>query len=160
MYSEGCHLFKDRVSALSAENDRRAEVSAVCEESDVIIACMGLDASLEGEEGDEGNEFASGDKPNLQLPGIQNDILQIMIRSGKPVILILLSGSALTINLAEENIPAIMQGWYPGAQGGKAIASVLFGEFSPEGKLPVTFYKSSAELPDIRDYSMENRTYR
>jgi len=159
-YSEGCHLFKNQVSGLGQENDRLSEVKGVCDKSDVVIACMGLDAGLEGEEGDEGNEFASGDKPNLNLPGLQQQLLETIYESGKPVILILLSGSALAVNWAQENIPAIIQGWYPGAQGGKAIASMLFGEFSPEGKLPVTFYKTSEELPDIHDYNMKNRTYR
>lgn len=160
MFSEGCHLCKDRIQGLSQGNDRISEVRAVAEMSDVIIACMGLDASLEGEEGDEGNEFASGDKPNLELPGLQEEILKELAATGKPVVLVLLSGSALAIPFAAENIPAILQGWYPGARGGKAIAEVLFGDFSPEGKLPVTFYRTTEELPDFTDYSMKNRTYR
>ncbi len=159
-YSDGCHLYKDRVSGLGMANDRLAEVKGVCDQSDVVIACMGLDAGLEGEEGDMGNEFASGDKPNLKLPGLQQEILEEIYASGKPVILILLSGSALAVTWADEHIPAIIQGWYPGAQGGKAIASMLFGDFSPEGKLPVTFYRTSEELPDIRNYDMKGRTYR
>ena len=159
-YSEGCHLYKDKISGLGMVNDRLAEVKGVCEQSDIVIACMGLDAGLEGEEGDQGNEFASGDKPNLKLPGMQEEILKEIYQSGKPVVLVLLSGSALAVNWADEHVPAIIQGWYPGAQGGKAIAEMLFGECSPEGKLPVTFYRSSEELPDIRDYNMKDRTYR
>ncbi len=159
-YSEGCHLFKDKVSGLSRSNDRLAEVKAVAEASDVIIACLGLDAGLEGEEGDAGNEFASGDKPNLKLPGLQEDILKVLHESGKPVVLILLSGSALAVTWAEEHLPAVLQAWYPGAQGGRGLAQVLFGDFSPEGKLPVTFYRTSEELPDFTDYNMEGRTYR
>lgn len=160
LYSEGCHLYKDRISGLGKENDRIAEVRGICKESDVVIACLGLDSGLEGEEGDEGNQYASGDKPNLNLPGIQEEVLKVMYESGKPVVLIVLSGSALAINWADEHIPAIIQGWYPGAQGGKAIAELLFGEFSPEGKLPITFYKTTEELPAFTDYSMQNRTYR
>lgn len=160
LYSQGCHLCKDRVQGLAGENDRISEVRAVAAESDIIIACMGLDASLEGEEGDEGNEFASGDKPNLNLPGLQEDVLKELVKTGKPVVLVLLSGSALAVPYADEHIPAILQGWYPGARGGKAIADLLFGVASPEGKLPVTFYRTSEELPDFRDYSMKNRTYR
>lgn len=159
-FSEGCHLYKKQISGLGELNDRISEVKGVCEASDVIIACMGLDAGLEGEEGDRGNEFSSGDKPNLNLPGIQQDVLETIYESGKPVILVLLSGSALDVRWADQHIPAILQGWYPGAQGGRAIASVLFGEHTPEGKLPVTFYKTSEELPDIRDYNMKGRTYR
>ena len=159
-YSEGCHLYKDRVSGLGQANDRIAEAKAVCDMSDVVIACFGLDPGLEGEEGDQGNEFASGDKPNLNLPGIQEEVLKELYKSGKPIILVLLSGSALSVPWADENLPAIMQGWYPGAQGGRAIAQVLFGDFSPEGKLPVTFYRTTEELPEFTDYNMENRTYR
>ncbi|OYO84356.1 hypothetical protein CG709_15205 [Lachnotalea glycerini] len=160
LYSEGCHLFKEQISGLGEKNDRIAEVKAVCDKSDVVIACMGLDSGLEGEEGDQGNEFASGDKLNLQLPGLQEQVLKAIYESGKPVVLIRLSGSALVVNFADEHIPAIVQGWYPGAQGGRAIAEVLFGENSPEGKLPITFYKTTEELPDFTDYSMKNRTYR
>lgn len=160
LVSEGCHLCKEKVSGLGQVNDRISEVRGVCEASDVIIACMGLDSGLEGEEGDEGNEFASGDKPNLNLPGLQEDVLKELEKSGKPVVLVLLSGSALAVTWADEHIPAILQGWYPGAEGGKALASVLFGENSPEGKLPVTFYRSTEELPAFTDYSMKDRTYR
>ena len=160
LVSEGCHLCKPKVSGLGQENDRMSEVKGVCEMSDVIIACMGLDSSLEGEEGDEGNEFASGDKPNLNLPGLQQEVLEAIYASGKPVVLVLLSGSALAVSWADEHIPAIIQGWYPGAQGGRALASVLFGDYSPEGKLPVTFYRTTEELPDFTDYSMKGRTYR
>jgi beta-glucosidase len=160
LYSEGCHLCHDRVQGLSTGNDRLAEVKAVCENSDVVIACMGLDASLEGEEGDESNEFASGDKGNLNLPGLQESILETIGASGKPVILLLLSGSALAVNWAQEHIPAIVECWYPGAQGGKGVADILFGEKCPEGKLPVTFYRSTEELPAFTDYQMKGRTYR
>lgn len=160
MFSEGCHLCKNKTQVLAQENDRMSEVRAVADCSDVIIACMGLDASLEGEEGDEGNEFASGDKPNLNLPGLQEEVLKVLVETGKPIVLVLLSGSALAVNYADENIPAILQGWYPGARGGKAIAEILFGEYSPEGKLPVTFYRTTEELPEFTDYSMKNRTYR
>ncbi len=160
MTSEGCHLCHDKVQGLGEVNDRLSEVRGVCAESDVVIACMGLDSSLEGEEGDEGNEFASGDKLNLNLPGLQQQILEEIYGCGKPVVLVLLSGSALAVNWAEEYIPAIIQGWYPGAQGGRAIADILFGEKNPEGRLPVTFYRSLDGLPTFTDYSMKGRTYR
>ena len=125
-----------------------------------MVAVMGLDASLEGEEGDTGNEYGSGDKPNLRLPGLQHNILKLAKESGKPVILVLLTGSAMAVTWEDENLDAILQGWYPGAQGGAAIAQILFGEVNPEGKLPVTFYRTTEELPDFEDYSMQNRTYR
>jgi len=160
LYSEGCHLYKDRTSGLAQENDRASEVRGVCKESDVVIAVMGLDASLEGEEGDTGNEYGSGDKPDLNLPGLQTDILKIAKESGKPVILVLLTGSAMAVTWEAENLDAIVQGWYPGAQGGTAIARILFGDANPEGKLPVTFYRTVEELPAFEDYSMKGRTYR
>lgn len=160
MYSEGCHLYKDRIEELAEPNDRSSEVRAICECSDVIIAVLGLDSTIEGEQGDTGNSYASGDKSNLDLPGLQGDILRIACESGKPVILLLLSGSALSVGYADENAAAVIQGWYPGAMGGRAAAELLFGEYSPSGKLPVTFYRTTDELPDFTDYSMKNRTYR
>lgn len=158
--SEGCHLFKKKVEGLGQENDRLSEVRGVCDMSDVVIACMGLDAGMEGEEGDAGNEYAGGDKPDLSLPGLQQEVLETIYESGKPVVLVLLSGSALAVTWADEHIPAILQGWYPGAEGGRAIAEILFGDYSPEGKLPVTFYRTTEELPAFTDYAMKNRTYR
>lgn len=160
MFSEGCHLYRDKVEGLGEKNDRMAEVKAVCDCSDVVVVCLGLDASLEGEQGDANNEYGSGDKPDLNLPGLQEEILEAVHASGKPTILVLLSGSALAVNWADEHVPAILQGWYPGAEGGRAIAEILFGERCPEGKLPVTFYRSCEELPDFTDYNMKGRTYR
>lgn len=160
LVSEGCHLYRAQISDLSIGKDRDSEVKAVCEASDVVVMCLGLDSGLEGEEGDQGNQYASGDKPNLHLPGKQQEILEIAYTSGKPIVLIVLSGSALAIDWADENIPAIIQGWYPGAQGGRAIARVLFGDKNPEGRMPVTFYRTSEELPAFTDYSMKGRTYR
>ena len=156
--SEGCHLYKD---SLNGEfNDRSSEVREICRLSDVVIACLGLDPSLEGEEGDAFNAFASGDKPDLNLPGLQQQILEQIVASGKPVVLVLLSGSALAVKWADEQVPAIVQAWYPGALGGRAVARLLFGETCPEGKLPVTFYKTTEELPPFSDYAMAGRTYR
>ena len=158
--SEGCHLYKDRTEGLAVAGDRISEVKAVCANSDVVIACMGLDATLEGEEGDTGNEYGSGDKPNLKFPGLQQKVLDTIAASGKPYILVVLSGSALALDSEAERANAILQGWYPGAQGGRAVAGILFGKRSPEGKLPVTFYSEKNTLPDFEDYSMKGRTYR
>lgn len=160
MYSEGCHLCRDTIEGCADKNDRISEVRGVCEYSDVVVVCLGLDAGLEGEDGDASNAYGSGDKPDLRLPGLQEEILKAAWESGKPTILVLLSGSALAVNWADQHVPAILQGWYPGAEGGRAIAEILFGERCPEGKLPVTFYHSSEELPDFADYSMKGRTYR
>jgi beta-glucosidase len=109
---------------------------------------------------DQSNAFGSGDKKDLNLPGLQQKLMEAVYATGKPVVLVLLTGSALAVNWADENVPSILNAWYPGAQGGRAIASVLFGETSPSGRLPVTFYRSTEELPSFTDYAMKNRTYR
>ncbi len=159
-YSEGCHLYQDRTSNLAQENDRMSEVKAVCSVSDVIVAVLGLDSSVEGEEGDTGNEFASGDKLDLKFLGLQSEILRAAYESGKPVILVSMTGSAMELDWEDSHIPAIIQAWYPGAAGGRAVAELIFGAYSPEGKLPVTFYRTTQELPDFTDYAMKDRTYR
>jgi len=159
-YAQGCHLYKDRVEALAEYGDRFAEAVSAAEMADAVIMCLGLDASIEGEEGDVSNEYASGDKMHLNLPGLQQELLEVVSKTGKPVILVLLSGSALAVKWADDNVPAIIQAWYPGAEGGRAVASLIFGEYSPSGRLPVTFYSTTEELPDFCDYSMRNRTYR
>lgn len=161
-YSEGCHLYKDSISnlALPNINDRLAEAITVAEHSDVVVMCLGLDSSIEGEQGDAGNSDGAGDKLSLNLPGKQQELLEKVIATGKPVIVVLGSGSALTLQGQEENCAAILQAWYPGSKGGKAVADLIFGECSPSGKLPVTFYKTTEELPEFIDYSMKGRTYR
>lgn len=161
-YSVGCHLYKESVEKRGEAGDRIAEAVAAAERADVVVMCLGLDANIEGEEIHESSETGSlrGDKKDLNLPGIQQQLLEAVHKTGKPIVLVLLTGSALAINWADDNIPAIVLGWYPGAEGGKALASLIFGEYSPSGKLPVTFYRSTEELPDFRDYSMKNRTYR
>jgi beta-glucosidase len=159
-YSEGCHLYRDKVEGLAQPKDSFSEAVSVAERADIVVMCLGLNATIEGEEGDASNEYASGDKNHLNLPGLQQELLETIHKTGKPIILLLLSGSALAVTWADEKIPAIVQAWYPGAQGGNAIASLLFGDYSPSARLPVTFYKSTEELPDFCDYSMKNRTYR
>ena len=158
--AEGCHLWKDKVESLARVKDRFAEAIIAAEQSDVVVMCLGLDAFLEGEEGDAGNEYASGDKIDLRLPGLQQELLEEITAVGKPVVLVLLAGSAMDLSWAQDNVDAIVDAWYPGARGGKVVAEVLFGETAPNGKLPVTFYSSTDELPDFKDYSMNNRTYR
>lgn len=158
--AEGCHLWKDKVESIARVKDRFAEAVIAAEQADVVVMCLGLDAFLEGEEGDAGNEYASGDKKDLRLPGLQQELLEEITAVGKPVVLVLLAGSALDLSWAQNHVNAIVDAWYPGARGGKVIAEVLFGEISPNGKLPVTFYSSTEDLPDFKDYSMNNRTYR
>lgn len=161
-HAEGTHLWKDRIHVISEPKDGFAEAKIVAEHSDLVVMCLGLDASIEGEEGDEGNQFGSGDKPGLKLTGCQQELLEEIAKIGKPVVLLVLSGSALDLSWAQEsnNVNAIMQCWYPGARGGRAVADVLFGKASPGGKMPLTFYASDQDLPDFSDYSIDNRTYR
>ena len=162
LYSEGCHLFKDRVEPLAQAGDRLAEAVAVAEHSDVVVLVLGYDERLEGEESDEGNAVGSGDKVDLLLPESQRILLDTVLRVGKPTVLILMAGSAVDVSEAQEKADAILLTWYPGARGGKAVAELLFGDVSPSGKLPVTFYRNAAlqEMPEFTDYSMANRTYR
>ena len=155
--AEGCHLYKDRVSGLARENDRLAEAETVAEQSDLVILCVGLDAYIEGEEGDAGNEFASGDKIDLRLPEPQRLLVSRVMEKGKPVIIVTAAGSAINV---EADADAVVHAWYPGQFGGTALANILFGKVSPSGKLPVTFYADADKLPDFADYSMQNRTYR
>ena len=162
LYSQGCELSQDRVEELAQENDRLAEAVTVAENSDTVILVLGLDETLEGEEGDIGNSYFSGDKDDLRLPPPQRLLLQKVLDAGKPTVVILMAGSAIDLSLAQDRAGAILLSWYPGALGGRAVAELLFGKASPSGKLPVTFYHNEAlaEMPDFTDYTMENRTYR
>lgn len=157
LYAEGCHLYKDRTSGLAMSGDRYAEAVAAARNSDAVILCVGLDATIEGEEGDTGNEFSSGDKNDLRLPESQRILIQKVMETGKPVIIVCASGSSVN---TESDPDALIQAWYPGSEGGKALAEIIFGDISPSGKLPVTFYESADKLPGFTDYSMRNRTYR
>ena len=157
LYAEGCHLYKDRVSGLAQTGDRYAEAEAAAANSDVVILCVGLDATIEGEEGDTGNEFSSGDKNDLRLPESQRELIKRVAKIGKPMIVVCAAGSSINI---EHDCDALIHAWYPGSEGGKAIADIIFGKVSPSGKLPVTFYNSADKLPCFTDYAMSDRTYR
>ena len=160
--SEGCHLFKGKVENLGREDDRITEAVAIAKLSDVVVLCVGLDETLEGEEGDTGNSYASGDKADLKLPECQQNLVEALKKVGKPIVLLNMTGSAMDLSYAkyDDAIGAILQTWYPGAEGGRAIADILFGKVSPSGKLPVTFYNTLEELPKFADYTMKGRTYR
>ena len=157
IYAEGCHLYKDRNSVLAQAGDRYAEALAAADNSDVVILCVGLDSTIEGEEGDTGNEFSSGDKNNIRLPESQRILIDKVMKTGKPVIVVCAAGSSINTECEPD---ALIHAWYPGSEGGTALARILFGDVSPSGKLPVTFYENSDMLPEFTDYSMKNRTYR
>ncbi|WP_040951629.1 glycoside hydrolase family 3 C-terminal domain-containing protein [Gorillibacterium massiliense] len=159
-YSEGCHMVRSMVEDGAKHQDRLSEAIAIAERSDVVVICLGLDATFEGEEGDASNPYAAGDKRDLQLMGNQQELLERVVAVGKPTVLVLGTGSAVSVNWADEHCNAILNAWYPGSLGGKAVCDILFGECSPGGKLPVTFYRGTDQLPDFGDYRMEGRTYR
>ena len=156
LYSLGCHLFKDRTSGLSQADDRLAEAAMYAEAADVTIACLGLDAGLEGEEGDTGNEYFSGDKKDLLIPETQRHLLDTLQRSARKLITVISAGSSLNVPGGNAKVFT----WYPGQAGGTALAELLFGEKNFSGHLPLTFYTDISDLPDFEDYSMANRTYR
>jgi beta-glucosidase len=129
--------------------------------AEVVLFVGGLTAEVEGEEMPVSYPgFRGGDRTDIALPAIQQKMLEALEATGKPVVLILMTGSALGVGWAQENLPAIVLAWYPGQQGGNALADVLFGDYNPAGRLPVTFHRSVDELPPFADYAMEGRTYR
>lgn len=156
-FSQGCDLIKP--STYWYDNDRLDEVREICQECDVVIGVFGLDETLEGEEM-QGGLGMQGDKPDLKFPGIQNEIMKEISKNAKKSVLVSLTGSAMDLYEQDKDFDAIIQGWYPGERGGEAIAKAIFGEYSFEGKLPVTFYEKTEDLPDFVDYSMKGRTYR
>jgi beta-glucosidase len=138
-----------------------AEAEAVATQADAVVMFLGLTANLEGEEMRvQIPGFRGGDRTDIDLPAAQQALLERMVALGKPTVLVLMNGSAMAVNWAQANVPAILEAWYPGQAGGQAIADVLFGDYNPAGRLPVTFYKGVADLPPFEDYKMANRTYR
>jgi beta-glucosidase len=143
--------------------DEVAEAVAAARTADAVVMVLGLSSRLEGEEMPLRIEgFTGGDRTSLDLPKVQQALMEKVVAAakGKPVVLVLLNGSALSINWADQNVPAIVEAWYPGQAAGTAVADVLFGTVSPAGRLPLTFYRSLDQLPAFDDYSMKNRTYR
>ncbi len=153
------------------QGDRDAEVSllwktpgdtlfgdaiAAAKRADAVIFVGGISSQLEGEEGTNGN----GDRTDLNIPAVQQQLLEAVAATGKPIVVVLMNGSALSINWAQSHVPAILEAWYPGEEGGTAVADVLFGDYNPSGRLPVTFYTGVEQLPPFRDYAMKSRTYR
>ena len=160
--SEGSHLFRDKVEGLGMEGDRISEAVIVAENSDVVVLVVGLDETLEGEQGDTGNSDASGDKKDLLLPESQRKLMDAVLAAGKPTVICLMAGSAIDLGDAADKANAVLLSWYPGARGGKAVAELLLGKASPSGKLPLTFYHNEQLdiMPAFTDYSMQGRTYR
>jgi beta-glucosidase len=156
-YVKGCHIWKDDTSRYTEAVDNALS-------ADLVLFFGGLNQGLEGEEGQEEGlppgEKSQGDRTTIELPAPQEALLRALYATGKTIILVLLNGSAVACNWADEHLPAILEAWYPGEEGGNAIADVLFGDYNPAGRLPITFYRATNDLPAFTDYSMTNRTYR
>jgi beta-glucosidase len=143
--------------------DEVAEAVAAARAADAVVMVLGLSSRLEGEEMPVRIEgFAGGDRTTLDLPAVQQRLMEQVVAAakGKPVVLVLLNGSALSVGWADQNVPAILEAWYGGQAAGTAVGEVLFGDVSPAGRLPVTFYRSLDQLPPFDDYAMKGRTYR
>lgn len=153
LYAQGTGLVRE---------DKSAEESlANARQADLVVMVAGLSPRIEGEEMKvDAAGFAGGDRTSLDLPAPQQQLLQRLQALGKPLVLVLMNGSALSLNWADQHVPAIVEAWYPGEEGGTAVAGLLAGDFSPGGRLPVTFYQSVGQLPPFEDYAMKGRTYR
>jgi beta-glucosidase len=166
LYARGADLAdgfpaRDTTGATPAPAALMAEAVEAAEQADAVVLFLGLTARLEGEEMRvEVAGFRGGDRTSLDLPAAQERLLERIVSVGKPTVLVLMSGSAVSINWADAHVPAILEAWYPGQAAGTAIADVLFGAADPGGRLPVTFYRSVNDLPPFEDYRMAGRTYR
>jgi beta-glucosidase len=158
------NLYGNAIAALlwaEPQEDVLKEAVQIANQSDAVVLVLGLNERLEGEEMKvEADGFEGGDRTSLNLPANQEELMKAIVATGKPVTLVLINGSALSINWANDNVPAILTAGYPGQQGGNAIADVLFGDYNPAGRLPVTYYKSVDQLPPFENYDMKGRTYR
>jgi beta-glucosidase len=156
MFGAGIHLVWQPEAA-----PMRDQAVQTARQADVVVAFVGLSPSLEGEEMPVQLEgFHGGDRTRINLPQLQEDLLQAVAATGKPLVVVLMNGSALAVPWAKEHAAAILEAWYPGEEGGAAIAGTLAGDTNPAGRLPVTFYASLDQLPPFEDYSMAGRTYR
>ncbi len=157
-YAAGCKI-------TGGPEDGIAPAAELAGAAQAAVVVLGLSQQLEGEKDQtegtrDGEPSSQGDRTTLDLPEVQEKLLKAVAAAGTPVILVLINGSALSVNWADENVPAILEAWYPGQAGGTAVAEAIFGDTNPGGRLPVTVYRSVNDLPGIMSYSMENRTYR
>ncbi len=160
-YALGAHAYNDEPEGGTNCLERKLrEAILVAERSDVVILCMGLNPSMEGEEGDAYNSGMAGDKEDIDLPNGQRVLTRAIAQLGKPMIFVNVSGSCVNLDFADRYCNAVLQCFYPGAEGGDALADILYGKVSPSGRLPVSFYRTLDDLPDFEDYSMDNRTYK
>ncbi len=161
LYAQGSDILKDQDSIWGEKaDDGFAEALAAADRADVVVLVLGQSARLEGEEGSAVQSQWQGDRIRIDLPSIQKKLFDAVAKKGKPIVLVLLTGSALAIPHEDELSRAVLLAWYPGEEGGRAVADALFGNSSPSGRLPVTWVKSLDQLPPFTDYAMKGRTYR
>jgi beta-glucosidase len=161
LYARGSDITKGADSPWGDKpDDGFGEAMAAAESADVVVMALGLNNRVEGEEGSAASSEWSGDRVSIELPAIQRQLFEAVATKGKPIVLVLLSGSALAIPRENSVSRAVLLAWYPGEEGGTAVADVLFGDHAPSGRLPVTFVESIDQLPQFTDYAMTGRTYR
>jgi beta-glucosidase len=159
--AEGCPLALKKGESSGTHSAGIDAAVAIARTADAIIYVGGIDPQLEGEEMRvDYDGFGGGDRTRIELPAVQTTLLKALHATGRPVIFVNCSGSAIAMPWEAANLPAILQAWYPGQAGGTAVAQVLFGDYNPSGRLPVTFYRSTGDLPAFDDYAMARRTYR
>lgn len=158
IYAKGCDISKEIDYPFCYHPLNEAVIAA--KRADVVILCVGINPSFEGEENDAANSANCGDRDTLEIPEVQKKLIELVVSVGKPTVFVNVSGSCVNLEYADKNCNAVIQYFYPGAEGGAALADVLFGRVSPSGRLPVTFYRSVDDLPPFEDYSMKNRTYK
>lgn len=159
-YAQGSDHFGGAPGHIGTDDRMIVEAAIAAERADVVVLCLGLSPAFEGEEGDAFNAEAGGDRARIELPDVQEHLLRAMAATGRPVVLVLMGGSAIAVPWAQRNVPAILHAFYPGQDGGTALAEILFGDVSPSGRMPFTTCASTSDLPPFTDYAMEGRTYR
>ncbi len=160
-YAQGCPYALKQDETYSVKGEQAQEALAAAKKADVVLFVGGLTARLEGEEMKTSYQgFDHGDRKLISLPQPQIDLLNALAKTKRPVVFVNMSGSSISIPSAQEKVAAVLQAWYPGQNGGTAVADVLFGNHNPAGRLPITFYHSTEGMREFTDYSMENRTYR
>lgn len=162
IYARGSHEFRDHEALGYTVEKPLNEAIIAAKHADAVILCVGINPSMEGEESNStyGGWGSKGDKNTIELPKCQTDLIEAVVAVGKPTVLVNVSGSCINLSLADEKCNAVIQCFYPGAEGGNALADIIFGKVSPSARLPVSFYRSVDDLPPFEDYSMENRTYK
>lgn len=160
-FSQSKVVYSEGIGLVGAAKSGTPDPLVMARNADLVVLVMGLSPRIEGEEMKfKADGFLGGDRTKIALPEPQEELIKNIAGLGKPTVLVLMNGGALAVNWSEQHLPAILEAWYPGEEGGAAIAEALAGDFSPAGRLPVTFYTGVAQLPPFDDYSMANRTYR